>query len=145
MYISTLIIQVITMERATLEKYLMQAYAQQLVNCIQNIAEKKCFGCQVDHPSQVQHDVCLMMSWEERIDVCFEEALDLLLNEKINNVLERFYLRIQALPQEQYEQYDKLMAVDVLEEELTAKETFSYRWKEDMKRRLLTGYDYSDV
>ena len=32
-----------------------------------------CYGCEVEHPSQIQHD-CLMLLMSERIEMYFEEA-----------------------------------------------------------------------
>lgn len=126
------------MEKATLKEYALQAYAQQFVICIRAVAEQKCFGCSVDHPSQLQHDICLMMPWRERIDVCFDEALDVLRKTKVNEVLKRYYQRVER---EKFEG-NRLLVVDVIEDELTAKECYNYRWREDMKLRLRRAYDF---
>lgn len=126
------------MERTTLKEYALQAYAQELVICIREVAESKCFGCSMDHPSQVQHDVCIMMPWEERIEECFDEALDLLRNKRINDVLTRYYRRIDA---ERCES-NRLLVLEVIEDELTAKEAFTYRWVEDMKMRLRRSFEF---
>lgn len=35
-----------------------------------------CYGCTVDHPSQVQHNVCVMMTWKEQVELLFNDAYD---------------------------------------------------------------------
>ncbi len=60
-----------------IEKLLANAYAKEIASHLWEVTQKKCYGCIVDHPSQRHHDVCLMMEEEERIDVCFEDALRL--------------------------------------------------------------------
>ena len=39
------------------------------------IAKKYCNGCHYAHPSQLEHDVCVTMPFEEQVDNWFEEAL----------------------------------------------------------------------
>lgn len=34
-----------------------------------------CYGCSVDHPSQLQHDWCVMASDEERVDMFLDDAI----------------------------------------------------------------------
>ena len=53
---------------------LIQICAEALVKDVETTAQLECYGCQVDHPSQRHHDVCLMMSFAERVDRCFPEA-----------------------------------------------------------------------
>ena len=50
-------------------------FAKHILKELPEIVKEKCFGCQVDHPSQLQHDVCLMMTKAEKIEVCFDTAL----------------------------------------------------------------------
>ena len=45
----------------------LQTYAVQLKPLIPKVAKTLCFGCKVDHPSQLHHDVCLMMGEEEKV------------------------------------------------------------------------------
>jgi len=42
------------------------------------VIPKKCYGCRVDHPSQRQHDVCIMMTPKEQLDLCLDEGLELI-------------------------------------------------------------------
>ena len=53
---------------------LIEKCAEALVGEVQTNAQLSCYGCQVDHPSQRQHDACLMMSFAERVDRYFPEA-----------------------------------------------------------------------
>ena len=50
-------------------------YIKHLLKILPQVIKDKCYGCQVDHPSQRHHDVCLMMTTEEKIEVCLETAL----------------------------------------------------------------------
>lgn len=40
-----------------------------------DLVKERCFGCSVDHPSQIQHDMCCMTSPEEQIELLTEDAL----------------------------------------------------------------------
>ena len=52
-------------------EYLLPALKQAVVQ----VVFQKCYGCQVDHPSQIQHDVCIMMDIDEQIHYCLADAL----------------------------------------------------------------------
>ena len=52
------------------------SYALRLKPIMHDVAEKHCHGCYIDHPSQSEHDVCLMMPFEELVDTWFEEGLE---------------------------------------------------------------------
>jgi len=60
---------------------LVRAYAFHMESVLDESIRKLCYGCLVNHPSQTQHDVCLMMSEEERLHHCLEKCLKLV-NEK---------------------------------------------------------------
>ena len=45
--------------------------------------KERCFGCQVDHPSQIEHDICLMTEHKERVDMFFQEAFDTILLDEV--------------------------------------------------------------
>ena len=38
---------------------------------INKLCFKMCYGCSVDHPSQIQHDLCIMATDDERLDMFF--------------------------------------------------------------------------
>ena len=69
-----------------IEDALYVAYAQAIGRVMPSLINQKCYGCGLvnpedgttyDHPSQLHHNVCTMMTREEQIDFCFEEALAL--------------------------------------------------------------------
>ena len=62
---------------------LVQAYAIHMESVMNESIRKSCYGCSVDHPSQTQHNVCLMMSDEEQIYNCLEKCLELVTEEDI--------------------------------------------------------------
>ena len=51
------------------------SYALRLWSLMNMIAKKYRNGCHYAHPSQLEHDVCVMMTFEEQVDNWFEEAL----------------------------------------------------------------------
>ena len=62
-------------ERTLLFNCILESkYLDELEIKVNQLCNAACYGCEVDHPSQVQHQ-CLMMSDEEKVDWYFEEAL----------------------------------------------------------------------
>ena len=57
---------------------LVKAYALHLEENMDTAIRKLCYGCEVSHPSQIQHDVCVMMEEEERIEHCLKECLKMI-------------------------------------------------------------------
>ena len=51
---------------------LVKTYAQNIEPLIEEVIHSLCHGCYDNHPSQKQHNVCLMMEDEERIAVCLD-------------------------------------------------------------------------
>lgn len=51
--------------------------------------KKKCYGCEVDHPSQTQHE-CLMMDWNSRVENHFFGAMDKLSYSEITSKMDTF-------------------------------------------------------
>ena len=41
------------------------------------VAKKYCNSCYYDNPSQLEHDVCVMMAFEEQVNKYFDEALQM--------------------------------------------------------------------
>ena len=58
-----------------IESALIEAYTEDFEERMSDIVQNICFGCIVSHPSQKNHDVCLMMSEEDRVDACWREFL----------------------------------------------------------------------
>lgn len=66
-----------------MEDQLKDSYAGFMVLLLQRLIPEKCYGCQVNHPSQVQHNVCLMMEPEEQVDTYFQDVLSILDEEAV--------------------------------------------------------------
>ena len=49
--------------------------ARSILDLLDHVIKENCYGCQVDHPSQVQHS-CLRMSEAEDLDLYFDKAFD---------------------------------------------------------------------
>lgn len=49
-------------------KYL---YARMVLNCLPDIVKEHCYGCEVNHPSQIQH-TCLMWTKMEHLETYFD-------------------------------------------------------------------------
>ena len=49
--------------------------AKHILKVLPDVVKEKCYGCQVDHPSPKQHNVCLMMTNDEKVEVCLDTAL----------------------------------------------------------------------
>ena len=67
----------LTVENKTiflLESNFHQVYARALLNVFASSLMKMCYGCVVDHPSQIHHE-CLMLSEEEKVQLCFDDML----------------------------------------------------------------------
>ena len=53
----------------------IRVFAVEIYFLMPDIIKKTCNGCRINHPSQIEHDVCLMMTREEMVELCFKEAL----------------------------------------------------------------------
>ena len=79
-----------------IEDALLQSYAEVMAEELPGLIEEHCYGCGLvdaetgetyDHPSQLRHNVCVMMDREEQIDYLFEEALDIAENSDITYLI----------------------------------------------------------
>ncbi len=68
--------------KSYLRSLLELCYAQQLIPLIKDLASNDCTGCLIDHPSQEEHDRCIMMEFCDKVDMYLDSALDLL-NENV--------------------------------------------------------------
>ena len=53
----------------------IRVFAVEIYFLMPDIIKKTCNGCRINHPSQLEHDVCLMLSREEMVEHCCREAL----------------------------------------------------------------------
>ena len=53
-----------------------------------------CHGCQIDHPSQKQHDICLFMDSNDHTELFLYDAMD-----KMNpyNIMEKWYPQVRLM------------------------------------------------
>ncbi len=65
-----------------LDSYFDFMYARNILSKKRDIVTKMCYGCTVDHPSQVHH-TCLMDSDEQHIDTYFEVMLEAVNEEEV--------------------------------------------------------------
>lgn len=57
-----------------MDSYFDFMYAKAMHECLPTIVKENCYGCEVDHPSQLQH-ACLIYDHEESIYMYFDELL----------------------------------------------------------------------
>ena len=63
-------------------------YARSIVDLQDHVIKENCYGCQVHHPSQVQHS-CLMMSEAEHLDLYFDKAFDKIQFDDVVTILQK--------------------------------------------------------
>ena len=73
-----------------LDSDLAYSYAIHLKPLISRTATKLCYGCQVNHPSQIQHDVCIMLDEDDKILHCLKDALLQMDERKVMKSFRRF-------------------------------------------------------
>ena len=62
---------------------LVRAYVHHMEGVLDMAISHLCLGCSCERPSQIQHDVCVMMEEEERVRHCFWKCLELVSEEAI--------------------------------------------------------------
>lgn len=68
----------------TLKHLLLSCYARESRRVIfEKLVKELCYGCSVNHPSQRQHDVCLMMEENEQMDLCMDQSLERVSKESV--------------------------------------------------------------
>ena len=55
------------------EKKLWLEHYKQLCEKLLEVVREKCTGCQTDEVNQLGHELCLLASAEEQVNLCFEE------------------------------------------------------------------------
>ena len=106
-------------------------YALHLRPHMSAIAHQYCHGCSFDHPSQKEHNVCVMMTFEEQVDMWFNEALT-----KVDEdlVLGKWFGSIGGLyPPVRYHEISRY-----IDPEYRIDEWRDEIWKNDVKLKLLS-------
>lgn len=67
--------QIQDLRRKIHENILITAYSKVCIDKLPDVVVTKCNGCIIDHPSQVQHDVCILMTEQERLDTCWPDLI----------------------------------------------------------------------
>ena len=106
------------------------SYALRLRSDISIIAQQYCHGCRYDHPSQMEHDVCILTSYHEQVNQFFEEALNAVDEDR---VIGHWFGNLAVLkPTVRYHEVSRYLDPDYrLEEWIDAE------WKADVKEKLL--------
>ena len=66
----------------------------ELQNLIIEEVHNQCPGCQIDHPSQLQHPMCMFMDRHEQTNILIHEAM---MNLNPYKVMEKWYPDLQEL------------------------------------------------
>ena len=64
----------LTMNNEILKSALEELFAEVLQENIKDLVKKNCYGCIVDHPSQLHHDICIMLTTDEWTDMYLQKA-----------------------------------------------------------------------
>ena len=56
------------------ERKLWLTHYDKLSEKLTEVVREKCTGCQMNEPNQLGHELCIMSSSEEQVNLCFEEA-----------------------------------------------------------------------
>ena len=62
---------------------------------LMEIVREKCSGCQADEPNQLGHELCMISSSEEQVNLCFEEAYKRVI---LDDVMECWYQKVLEMP-----------------------------------------------
>ena len=76
------------MEREFSHEHLrsINIYADLLLPTIRRLIKENCSGCQTAHPSQLQHDVCLMTPFGSIVQGYMQDALSLISALEVNRI-----------------------------------------------------------
>ena len=69
-------------------EHLISAAVCRVRDRINLLIPEHCNGCIVNHPSQSQHNVCLLMSWDEQVEWFFDDAYESVDLESLYSVTE---------------------------------------------------------
>ena len=77
------------------EKALWFTHYDQLCDKLNDVILEKCPGCQTNEPNQLEHELCVMSSSEEQVNLCFEEAYKRVL---WRNVIDHWHKKLLEFP-----------------------------------------------
>lgn len=101
----------------TLDGILNFCYAEEIAAAINSVAKKKCYGCQADHLSQIQHQ-CILLNRCEKLECYFDEIFKVVKDSEVLNKW-RQQVSVMDIPTEFVDMYMlKLNCPDWRETEL---------------------------
>ena len=77
------------------EKKLWLEHYNLLCEKLLEVIREKCTGCKMNEPNQLGHELCLLASAEEKVNLCFEEAY---CQVNWDEVLDNWYKKVLEMP-----------------------------------------------
>ena len=77
------------------ERKLWLTHYDMLSEKLMEVIREKCTGCQMNEPNQLGHELCLMSSSEEQVNLCFGEVYKRVIWDE---VLDNWYKKVVEMP-----------------------------------------------
>ena len=77
------------------ERKLWLTHYDMLSEKLMEVVREKCTGCQMNEPNQLGHELCLMSSSEEQVNLCFGEVYKCVIWDE---VLDNWYKKVLKMP-----------------------------------------------
>ena len=77
------------------ERKLWLTHYDMLNEKLMDVVREKCTGCQMNEPNQLGHELCLMSSSEEQVNLCFGEVYKRVIWDE---VLDNWYKKVLEMP-----------------------------------------------
>ena len=77
------------------ERKLWLTHYDMLSEKLLEVVREKCIGCQMNEPNQLGHELCLMSSSEEQVNLCFGEVYKRVIWDE---VLDNWYKKVLEMP-----------------------------------------------
>ena len=81
--------------RKEVERKLSLTHYDMLSEKLIEVVREKCTGCQMNEPNRLGHELCLMSSSEEQVNLCFGEVYKCVI---WNEVLDNWYKKVLEMP-----------------------------------------------
>ena len=77
------------------ERKLWLTHHDMLSEKLMEVVREKCTGCQTNEPNPLGHELCIMSSSEEQVNLCFGEVYKRVIWDK---VLDNWYKKVLEMP-----------------------------------------------
>ena len=77
------------------ERKLWLTHYDMLSETLMDVVREKCAGCQTNEPNPLGHELCIMSSSEEQVNLCFGEVYKRVIWDK---VLDNWYKKVLEMP-----------------------------------------------